>query len=240
MSNIQLITPEFRMSFPNLVVPKRYKEKGKETGEPFFNLEMLIDPQDMTKFKRWDEASQSLTDVDLSKVCVEVAKSAFPGINMKDEFKVGTNWPIHDGTALADKKEAEAAARGKNKDCGHYRDLKIIKAKTKEENPPRLYIREGGKNVQLAQAIEVQAAKAKQLFAGGNYAYAEISVAGTESAGRKYISFYVNSVVFTREGDRIGGSSLMDRFDGYASQTTDYDPTDGLDDLMGSDDDLPF
>jgi len=233
MSNIQLITPEFRMSFATLVEPRRYKQNGKESGEPFYSLEMLIDPEDMTKFKRWDEDSQSLIDVDLSKVCVEVAKNKFPGINMKDEFKVGVNWPIHDGDAHADKRDSSGK---KNND--HYRGTKLIKAKTNADIPPRLYIRENGKNVQLAQAIESQAARAKQLFTGGNYAYAEISVAGTESAGRKYVSFYINSVVFTRKGERIGGSSLMDRFTGYKSQTTDYDPTEGLADLM--DDDAPF
>lgn len=232
-NNISLITPEFRLSFVNLVVPKPYMENGKPRGEPYFSLEMLFDPEDMKSFKRWDEDAQALVDVDVTRICVEAAKIAWPGINVQEEFKVGKNWPIHDGDTHADQKEAAG-----KKNVDHYRGIKMIKAKTSQEIPPRLYIMENGKRTQLAQTIEVDANRAKQLFAGGNYAYAELSCAGVVSGNNKYITFYVNSVVFTREGDRLGGSSLMDRFEGYKSQTTDYDPTDGMDGDL--DDEIPF
>lgn len=232
-NNISLITPEFRLSFVNLVIPQPYMENGKPKGDPYFSLEMLFDPEDMKSFKRWDEDAQDLIDVDVARICVEAAKNAWPGINVQEEFTVGDNWPIHDGDAHADAKEAAG-----KKNVDHYRGIKLIKAKTNQDIPPRLYIMEKGKRVQLAQAIEADANRAKQLFAGGNYAYAELSCAGVMSGKNKYITFYVNSVVFTREGDRLGGSSLMDRFEGYKSQTTDYDPTDGMDGDL--DDEIPF
>jgi len=231
--NISLITPEFRLSFVNLVTPKPYMENGKPRGEPYFSLEMLFDPEDMKSFKRWNEDTQSLINVDVAQMCVEAAKLAWPGIKVKEEFKVGVNWPIHDGDAWADMKEAAG-----KKNLDHYRGTKLIKAKTSQEIPPRLYLMENGERTQLAQAIEVDANRAKQLFAGGNYAYAELSCAGVVSGIKKYITFYVNSVVFTREGDRLGGSSLMDRFEGYKSQSADYDPTEGMDNDL--DDEVPY
>jgi len=206
---------------------------GKPKGEPKFSLEMLFDPEDMNSFKRWDEDAQALVDVSVAQVCVEAAKITWPGINVKEEFKVGVNWPIHDGDAWADMKEAKG-----EKNVDHYRGIKLIKAKTSEDIPPRLYIMENGKRTQLAQAIEADANRAKQFFAGGNYAYAELSCAGVLSGTDKYITFYVNSVVFTRTGDRLGGSSLIDRFEGYKSQSADYDPTEGMDNDL--DDEIPF
>lgn len=231
-NSITIITPEFRLSFPTLIIPKPFRDKqGKEKGDPYYSLEMLFDPEDMKSFKRWDEDSQELIDVDVAKVCVEAAKFAWPGINVKEEFRVGTNWPIHDGDKHADLKEQQG-----KKNVDHYRETKLIKAKTKQDYPPRLYIVENGKRVQLSQAMESDANRAKQFFTGGSYAYAELNCKGTESGINKYISFYVNSVVFTRKGDQIGGSSLMDRFEGYKSQSTDYDPTSG----MYGDDEIPF
>lgn len=232
-NNISLITPEFRLSFVNLVTPKPYMENGQPKGDPYYSLEMLFDPEDMKSFKRWDEDLQELVDVDVAKICVETAKLTWPGINVKETFRVGVNWPIISGDTHADEKEAAG-----KKNVDHYRGTKLVKAKTNQDIPPRLYLWEKGKRVQLAQAIEADANRAKQLFAGGNYAYAELSCAGVVSGKNKFITFYVNSVVFTREGDRLGGSSLIDRFEGYKSKTSDYNPTDGMDGDL--DDEIPF
>ena len=46
-----LVTPEFRVAFPNLFVPRAFKRNGKDAGEAKYSLTMLFDPKDIGPLK---------------------------------------------------------------------------------------------------------------------------------------------------------------------------------------------
>lgn len=222
-----MLTPEFRMSFPNLVTAKAFKgSNGKEKGEPSFNTEMIFDAENLDKFQKPD-ASGNLAAVDVKQEGVALARQKWGDINMQEAF--AKTWFVKDGAALIAKQEA----KGKTQ-IEHYRGKKVLYAKANQDYPPNLYVIENGKKRALARGLEADMAKAKQLFVGGNYAVAEINLVPVEVDEKKYIACYVNSICFTRPGDRIGGQSLMERFDGIKGGKAAHDPT-----SKGSDD-IPF
>lgn len=223
---IILITPEFMMSYPeSLIKPQQYNNKG-----PYrYSVEMVFDPDDLASFKRPNDQGE-FEDVDIKKVLSQVAKSEWPDINVKEAVSSGDlRWPITKGDKKADKREQ------KGKKSEYYRGKEVITAKTGEEFPPRLYYVEGGKLKQIARGMDSEEAKARNMFRGGNFGYAEINIKAIEINEIKHIVFYVNSVRYTREGERIGGMSMMDRFEGVSGGVSDHDPTEGMDD----DDDIP-
>lgn len=232
-----LITPQFRMSYPNLVKPRRYEENGKAQGDPKFSTEMLIPTEDMGTFKKWNETNESFDDVDFARICAGLAKGAWPDINLKEAVvQGGLGWPISDGNTIADKK----VSGGKKEDSvAAYRGMKLTRAKSNEDMPPRLYCYEDKKKRQLVRGMDADMEKAANLFKGGSYAYAEITVKAVEMAGRKYVTSYLNGVVFVKQGELLGAPSVMDRYDaGITGGESDYDPTDGLDNDL--DDEIPF
>ena len=62
-------------------------------------------------------------------------------------------------------------------------------------------------------------------------------MAGT-TGDNKYVTFYVNSVVFKKDGERLGGGSHMERLLGVKGGETTYDPTEGM--KSNLDDEIPF
>jgi len=218
-----LITSEFRMSYPeSLIKPQQYKGKG-----PYrYSVEMLFEPDALTRFKRPNPDTGEFEDVDVRSICAEVAKQQWPGINVKEAVENNElRWPIIKGDKKAEKREQN------NKRSDYYKGMEIITAKTGEEFPPRLYYVEGGKVKQITRGMDSEEAKAKQMFAGGNYGYAEVNIKAMEVDEKKHVTFYVNSVRYTREGERIGGMSMMDRFEGVQGGVSDHDPTEGDDDI---------
>jgi hypothetical protein len=238
-----LITPTFRMSFPKLITPEPYMENGKPKGEPVFQCEMLFAPEDIVKFQgpaglglngtahpkipNWE------TGVDLKRVCALVAKETWPDITSIQEAVAARalHWPIVNGDQHFAKKEAKAKATGKKVGGEYYKGTTFLRTKTGKEFPPQLYYPEGGKKLRLNIALDSDKVKAEGLFKGGNYAFAEITVKGTESAQGRFISMYVNSVCFVKQGEGFGGARLMERFDGINGGESDHNPLDGLDGL---------
>lgn len=227
-----LITPTFRMSFPALVKPRAFSGDGrqKDSGEKSYSVEMILAPEDLGKFKMVDDQSGEFTDVDLKQVLAAVAKEEWPDVSVKESVEKGNlHWPIRDGDAYADDREG----RGK-KGNDHYRGHKVVRLKASEEYPPRLYYTENKERKQVVRGSDSSEQRANQMFYGGAYAFAEITVRAIEVSGKKYLTCYVNSVKFVKGGERLGGKSLMERFDGVEGGESDYDPTEGLDD------DIPF
>lgn len=219
-----LITPEFRMSYPQLVVPKRYKNKG----EPTYNLEMIFAPEDLKKFKLLDESKGDFIDVDVQQMCLAVAKGKWgDGLNVKTEF--ATKWPIKSGDVLSAKRKGKGAEALLGK--------KLIKCKASAEYAPTLYFMEEGERKEISRGSDVSSAKGKALFVGGHHAFAELTVKAVDNDNGKFITFYVNTVMFTREDEKFGGGSIFDRYDQSGTQggESSVDPTQGM-----SDDDIPF
>lgn len=221
-----VMTPEFRFSFPTLVKPEKFRDSQtrQEKGDPMYSTSMLYEPDSLAKFEAFDEDVQALHEVDIAQVCAAVARAEWPGINLKEEFSAapGKNWPIRDGDAIADNSK---------KGMDAYRGMKVINAKSKEEYPPNLYYVEKGELKQLNRLIESDMVRAAQVFVGGFYGRAELKCTATKMGTNKYITFYIQNVIYTRPGERFGGESLLGkaRFGGVDGGQSDHDPTEGMD-----------
>jgi hypothetical protein len=221
-----LITPEFRMSYPNLITPKQFQNKG----EPTYSMEMIFEPEDLGRFKLLDDPSGKFVDVDVQQMCLAVIKGKWGEIDVKSEF--ARSWPVKSGDTLAENRKS----KGK-KALDAYLGKKVIRCKASANYPPRLYFQEDGERKEIVRGSDTSTTKGKQLFVGGFYAFAELTVKALDTAQGKFVTFYVNSVKLTREGERFGGPSMMDRFDqsGVSGGQTAHDPTAGM-----TDDDIPF
>ena len=92
-----IVTPEFRMVFPNLFVPRAFKRNGKEAGEAKYGLTMLFDPKDVGPLKaairhvieeKWPGRDPKTLKLPLISGDAQAAKSA---ANKKDgSFFKGT------------------------------------------------------------------------------------------------------------------------------------------------------
>ena len=230
----RVITPVFRMSWPKVVTAEQYQNKG----EHYFSVESLFASVDLDKFQAADPATGKSGLVDIRIVASELAKSQWPGINVKEAVASGAlHWAIHNGDEIAAKKEADG------KDADAYKGMRTIRSKTLAKFSPKLRCwNPKGPNVDLDRGVPGDMDRARDLFVGGNYAYAELTCEAKETPQGKFIVFYLNSICYFKPGERLGtGSSLMDS-DEYAGVTggeSDYDPTAGLE---GSDfdDEIPF
>lgn len=243
MANLtkRVLTPRFRMSFPHLIVPKPYMENGVKKGEPRFQLDMIFEVADLAKFRAEDGNGQ-LVEIDVKKLAVNLAREQWPAGNppdkggdmtLQDSFKAAfldgagnptKSWPFREGDKMAD------ALKAKNKDGEFLRGKVVIAAKSYENVKPILsyYDATAKATKQLSRISDVDMAKAKEMFNGGNYAGAELSMRASCVGGVHYISFYINAVRFLAEGEKFGGKGMMDRFDGVYGGEAAHDPTAGM------------
>lgn len=224
-ASLLLRTPVVRMSYPNLLTPKKFKDpKSGREGNPMYNFEMIMTPENLDEFKVLRDDG-NWEDINVSHAMAEVAKKEWPGIDLKEAVgNKSLRWPLKDGN----QKKAEREANGKKGDV--YEDMKIIPVKATEKWPPQLYVVEGGKFRELSRSDEKDRAKIEQVFVAGFYVKANVNVTTAFLNEIKYVTFYVNAVMFIREGERIGGMTAEQRFGGIEGGESDYDPTEGLDD----------
>ena len=82
-----VVTPEFRMLWPNLFEAKRVKIKGRETGDPKYGLSMLFDPSEIG---------------DLKTAAKDVALAKWPGRTLSE-----LKFPFADGNKKAETSEKD-------------------------------------------------------------------------------------------------------------------------------------
>lgn len=225
-ASLILRTPVFRMSYPNLVTPKPYKDpRTQKEGDPEFTAEMMFDPEVLDKFEtRRDDAWEQ---INIKAAMGEVCKAEWPDLNLREAVQYkALNWPLKDG----DQKKAEQEAKGKKAE--HYTGTKVLTMKAKEDYPPNLWVFDKGDIVQLDRSDDGDMKRAKDLFVGGHYAKAFLNLKAIETAQGKYLVFYCNDVLFVKPGQKIGGMSAAERFGGIDGGMSDYDPTGGLPDEM--------
>jgi hypothetical protein len=215
------------MSFPKLLTPEVYKDKatGKLNGEPKYSLRMILDPADTKKFKQ--EVDGKFADVDVVEVCKRLAALQWPNLTLPEIFPKLPNgmsaWPIQ----MGDKIMEVNAKKAKPSKMDYLAGKVQISATASEKVPPRLsyYDTVAGKRITLDRENPDDVKKIKKLFDGGNYAFCEVSIVPVEVSQKCYLTFYVNHVAFKKEGEKFGGQSLMDRFDGIDGGEGDFDPT---------------
>jgi hypothetical protein len=218
-------TPPFRMSYPNLLEAKPFKDPrtGKPKGAPTFNVEAIFRAQDSGKFHVIDpDTSEQIADQEITAILKDIANEFWPDAeSIKELFGDGAGkWPWMDG----DKKAAEAEKKGKNGD--HYEGMKVMTFKAAEDYPPRLTCIVKGKSKELKRTDEEAMKQAADMFKAGYYARASVNLKAMEVDGRNYITGYLNTIMFIREGEPLGRGSDADALAGIEGGESDYVPSD--------------
>lgn len=228
----QLISPLVRISRVQLLEAKPYKDpKTGKQSEPKFGLAMIIEPDDLKHFKQ--EVDGKLVDVDVSALSKELVKKKWPELEIGEMFPKKPNgdrdWPIKKGDEII----AIAAKSDKKSKLDFLAGKYQIGTSASQKMPPRLSYKDPveSKVITLDRDNPDDVKKIKKLFNSGNYGICEVSLVPNEVNGKCYLTFYLNHVRFKKEGERIGGTSMMDRFDGIDGGEGDLDPTDGADDF---------
>lgn len=234
--SITVVTEPFILSYPKLLTPEPYMEKGKPKGDPAFSFEAIsaLDTLDWNILNRENETWKHDS---IEKRLVVLAREKFG-----EDFDVraavqhgGLTWPFKSGDKKADEKGAKAE---------HYRGKKSWRAKALavingNSNEPTLYsANEDGTLTKIMRSTEAGKQRINELFYGGAICTAELNAVAGQTAQGKYVTFYVNSVVFEHDGDRLGGGSNIEKLRGVAGGTTAYNPTEGMDENL--DEEIPF
>lgn len=197
---INVMTPELRMSYPNLVTPRGYENPvTRQKGTPEYSVEGLIPTDKLGEFVI-TKNNVAVSKVDIRQYIMQLTQEKWPGINVQENL---TNkmlrWPIASGDAKAE--ERERAGKDGKAYKGHY----ILRMKSPEKNPPHLHTEMNGRVVELSRGNAGDMAIANEKFTGGNYAQFIISLAASEVNNIKYVTVYVNRVAFSRPGEKLGG-----------------------------------
>lgn len=246
-----LVTPEFRMSYTSLIEARPFTDPqtGKPTDKKAYQTEALFAPDALSHFKMFDEAQGKYVEVNLPQLLVQLANEAWPNMvfpeghpnagqpmSVKQLFEVQLNkgWPITRGEVVKSRRQANAQKKGKSFNGDHYDGTVVMNFKSNQADnvqPPALSkVTSATTFKALERASDPDMRDAKNLFVGGNYAFATVSIVAQEFGGFRYLTPYVNGVRFTRAGKRIGGQSEMDRFDGVTGGASAHNPTAGMDD----------
>jgi hypothetical protein len=237
--SVTVITEPFILSYPKLIKAEPFMENGKPKGAPVYSFEAI---SALDALAAWDILNKDADQFVKGKVEVRLVQLAKE--KWGNDFDViaavkhgGLSWPFKPGNKRADEKGSKA---------DHYRETKFWRAKALAEingspNEPSLYDGSGGELVKLMRSTESGKQRINELFYGGAICTAELNAVAGTTGENKYVTFYVNSIVFERHGDRLGGGSAIERLRGVKGGETDYDPSEGLGESGNTlDDEIPF
>ena len=231
-------TAPFILSYPKLVTAEPYMEDGKPKGEPVYSLEAISDIDALAEWQEVNRDEGTFDPVKIEVRLVQLTKELFgDDFNVKEAVKHGgLSWPFKSG----DKKADDKGEKGK-----HYRGKKFFRAKAKEEingqrNEVNLYVNTGDGVERVVLGTTEGDRQAANKFYGGAICTAELNAVVGETAQGKYVTFYVNAVIFQDDGERLGGESNVARMYGVKGGKTQTDPTAGMKGGKELDDEIPF
>lgn len=198
-----------RVMFPHLDVPHKFEdEDGKEDNEPKYDCTWLIpynhpDAQALMIAMQQMHAAEAMT---------KFRGMPFDQIGLPD----GIWCPLRQGDAYADK----MIARGKDPQLyeayrGHY----FIKATSGMDKPPVVFM-QTDEMIKAGRGREEVTDIKKELY-GGCYARGVLKGLAWANKGKYGFSFFINSVLKTAEGPRLGGFSASAEDYDYGQDTTD-------------------
>lgn len=200
------------MTHPNLFVARAFGQKGKETGEPKFSANFILnaDNADLAAMKQ---------------AAAKVARARWPSRDLKE-----LKFPFSSG----DKTNERRKAKGKKAD-EHIAGKVVVAGRSKYQ--PRLAIIENGRGIVDLEGSALEANKGK--FYPGVEVLAQFNFVAYDGVGANPdgVTAYLNMVLSTNKGKKIAtGASASEVFKGYAGHSTTEDPTGG--DAL--DDEIPF
>lgn len=196
------ITSTHRLMFPHLDAPKQFlKEDGSPDGEPEYSVTFLI-PYNHPDVPALMAAMQQVHQAE--------ALGKFKGMPFDMLDKVdGIRNPIMVGDHYADR------MIGKGKDPANfeaYRGHYYLKAKSNAERQPAIFKQVAG---QPEGPGRHEVFDIKTEMYGGCYARGVLKCIGWENKGKYGFTFYINSILKTAEGPRLGGAG--------SASASDYD-----------------
>lgn len=221
-SLVATTTPVVMAFQGSLIEAKRFKQNGKESGEPRHSASFIFDP----------------TSPDLARIkaaAVAVAQAKWPGRDIGGDFKAGKfGLPFAAGNSIVAKTQAKMAKAGKEYDgkADFMKDKVVLKASSKYQ--PRLAVIENGKISPPLEGAALTANKGKFYF--GAEVLFEVNLSAYDAVGSNGtdgVTAYLQQVLTTNKGKRLsGGTDPAETFASYAGKLSSEDPTKGLEDTI--------
>lgn len=194
-----------RVMFPHLDVPHKFEdEDGKEDNEPKYDCTWLIPI---------NHPDASALMVAMQAMHAQEALSKFKGMPFDQIGQPDGIWcPLRSGDAYADK----MIARGKDASLyepyrGHY----FIKATSGMDKPPVVFMQLENDPRGRHEVTDIK----KELY-GGCYARGVLKGMGWSNKGKYGFSWFINSVLKTADGPKLGGfSASVEDYDQGADYT---------------------
>ena len=201
-------------SFANLDKPRTITSSPREVPKFSINLETN---KGSTEEKRMRAA------------IVAEAQKKWPGMDVAAAIREGRlNVPLSDGDKMADKAAQKSADSGKSRLREWSRGKVVLIARSKDEFPPAVTIRENGQTVELESLDAVSRAKAKYLYTGVQVLFGvrlnAYDAVGAD--GKPGVNAYLEAVESLGTGEKlIAAKDRTERFRGYIGLAKDEDPT---------------
>jgi hypothetical protein len=165
---------------------------------------------------------------------VAEARKKWPNLDVGAAIRSGELLvPISDGDKLADKAKLENETAGhknygKNRLREWSRGKTILIARSKDEYPPTVTIRENGVSTELETLDAVGRAKGKYLYTGSQVLFGVRLNAydGVGATGKPGVNAYLEAVESLGYGEKlIAAKDRTERFKGYIGLAKNEDPT---------------
>lgn len=215
------------------------KERIKfDSHEPwtgtFLNLDkprtITQSPREVPKFSGNFEIDKgSSEEKRVRAAIVEAARQKWPNMDVGTAIREGRlNVPIADGDKLADKAKQKSEDTGKQRLREWSRGKVVLTARSKDEYPPAVTLRENGQTVECETLDAVSRAKGKFLYTGVQVLFGVCLVAydAVGNDGKPGVAAYLEAVESLGFGTKlIAAKARTDRFKGYVGLEKDEDPT---------------
>ena len=238
--SVTVWTNPFILSYPTLLKAVPYKENGVEKGEPVYSFEAIATPESLKSWKIMKKDGSGVEAGEVERRLVDLAKEKWGAdFNVAEAVKHGgLKWPFKSGTLKA--QEGEKFKHYDGKKFFRGKALAVIKG---TPYAPALHINRGEIMGAEFDTILRSSEEGKQqiadYFYGGAICSAELNAVAGTTGDNKYVTMYINSVVFEAHGDRLGGGSNVERLKGIRGGSTPYDPTGGMKPEV-AEDEIPF
>lgn len=200
----------------------------------FLNLDkprtITQSPREVPKFSGNFEIEKGSTEEKrIRAAIVEAARQMWPNMDVGAAIREGRlNVPLSDGDKLADKAKQKSADTGKSRLREWSRGKVVLIARSKDEYPPAVTVRENGQTVVLETLDAVSRAKSKFLYTGVQCLFGvRLSAYDAVGAdGKPGVTAYLEAVESLGTGERlIAQKDRTERFRGYIGLEKDEDPT---------------
>jgi len=210
----------------------------------FLNLDkprtITQSPREVPKFSGNFEIDKgSPEEKRIRAAIVECARQKWPNMDIGAAIREGRfGVPISDGDKLADKAKQKSTDTGKKREREWSRGKIVLIARSKDEYPPAVTIRENGATVALETLDAVARAKGKFLYTGVQVLFG-VKLSAYDAVGESGlpgVTAYLEAVESLGIGERlIAQKDRTERFRGYIGLEKDEDPTGGATPDAGGD-----